>query len=59
MADRRIEQAFAAIQVAHTELHKTPVTPVTTACWTHIALARRLLAEYIECAPVKESQSNG
>lgn len=58
MADRRIEMAFAALQVAHTELHKTPVVPVTTACWTHISLARRLLAEYIECTPVKEI-SNG
>jgi hypothetical protein len=55
VADPRIERAFAAIQVAHTELHKTPVTTVTTACWTHISLARRLLAEYIECAPVKEN----
>jgi hypothetical protein len=53
MADRRVEQAFEAIQVAHTELHKTPVMPVTTACWTHISLARRLLAEYIESVPVK------
>jgi len=54
MADRRVEEAFTSIQLACSEIFKTPETPVTTAYWTHISLARRLLAEYIESIPVKE-----
>lgn len=45
MAHRLIEQAFALVQQASSEMYKTPVN---TACECSILAARKLLAQYIE-----------
>lgn len=45
MTDRRIEEAFAALQTAHSEAHKRDATAAFVGS---VALARRLLAKVIE-----------